>query len=139
MGEVAAQMYGAVRIEALRSQSRFCGSTQKTLPGWKRCDRLYTLCSAKMRCALTRVGQEVFCEVVLRKQFKHPNLLPLVGMKNSPSALVMDSEWMEHGTITSPTIARPEASQLKLVSILAKAWNEHPWHRFFSWQMLLAD
>ena len=139
MGEVAAQVYGAVRIEALRSRSRFCGSTRKTLPGWKRCYRLFPFCSAKTRRALTRVGQEFCREVVLWKQFKHPNLLPLVGAKNSPPALVMVSEWMEHGTIADFIVARPEANRLKLVSILPKAWNEHPWHRFFSWRMLLVD
>ena len=63
--------------------------------------------------------------MVLWKQFKHPNLLQLVGAKKSPSAMVMISEWMEHGTIMDFVVACPGTNRLKLVSVLPRARSEH--------------
>ena len=63
--------------------------------------------------------------MVLWKQFKHQNLLPLVGAKWSPQSLMMISEWMEHGTIMDFVIAHPETNRLKLVGILPGVSNEH--------------
>jgi len=72
----------------------------------------------KTRRVLMRAGQKFCCEVVLWKQFKHPNLLPLVGVEKSPSTMTMISEWMEHGTIADFVIACPGTNRLKLVSAL---------------------
>jgi len=58
--------------------------------------------------------------VVLWKQFKHPNLLQLMGAKKSPQTLLMVSEWMEHGTIMDFIVACPGTNRLKLVSIPPK-------------------
>ena len=69
---------------------------------------------------LTRVEQSFCREVVLWKQFRHPNLLPLVGATKSSHALMMVSEWMEYGTIVDFVTARPETNRLKLVSITPK-------------------
>ena len=61
--------------------------------------------------------------MVLWKQFKHQNLLPLIGAKISPQTLMMISEWMEHGTVRDFLGACPEANRLKLVRFLSKALN----------------
>ena len=53
--------------------------------------------------------------MVLCKQFKHPNLLQLLGAKTSPTLMII-SEWMEHGTIMDFVVACPETNRLKLVS-----------------------
>ena len=50
------------------------------------------------------------------KQFKHQNLLPLVGAKKVSHTLMMVSEWMEHGTIMDFIVARPETNRLRLVN-----------------------
>ena len=50
-------------------------------------------------------------------QFKHPNLLPLLGATKSSHTLMMVSEWMEHGTIMDCVTAFPETNRLKLVSV----------------------
>lgn len=63
--------------------------------------------------------------MVIWKQLKHSNLLPLVGAKKSPQTLVMISEWMEHGTIMDFVAAYPETSRLKLVSICSRTSGEH--------------
>ena len=70
--------------------------------------------------------QKFCCEVVLWKQFKHPNLLPLMGAKKSPQTLMMISEWMEHGTIMDFVISHPKTNRLKLVRTSAKASDKHP-------------
>ena len=67
------------------------------------------------------MGQEFCREVVLWKQFKHPNLLELVGAEVSLPTLLMVSEWMEHGTIADFVAACPDTNRLKLVSILPEA------------------
>jgi len=59
--------------------------------------------------------------VALWKQFKHPNLLHLVGAKKSPRVLLMVSEWMEYGTIADFVVACPGTNRLKLVSIFPKS------------------
>ena len=69
---------------------------------------------------LTKVRQKFCHEVVLWKQFRHPNLLPLLGATKSSHALMMVSEWMENGTITDFIVAHPGTNRLKLVSILPK-------------------
>ena len=68
-----------------------------------------------------RMGQEFCREVVIWKQFKHPNLLQLLGAKVSPPNLMMVSEWMEHGTIMDFVTAFPETNRLKLVGIFPGA------------------
>ena len=60
--------------------------------------------------------------MVLWKQFKHPNLLQLMGAKKSSQALLMVSEWMEHGTIMDFVVACPGTNRLKLVSIPPKPY-----------------
>jgi len=74
---------------------------------------------------LMTVGQKFCREVVLWKQFKHPNLLQLMKAKKSPSTMVMISEWMEHGTIMNFVIACPETNRLKLVSAFPGASSDH--------------
>ena len=66
---------------------------------------------------LTRVRQRFCHEVVLWKQFKHPNLLPLLGATKTSHTLLMVSEWMEHGTIMDLVTACPKTNRLKLVSV----------------------
>ena len=66
----------------------------------------------------TRVRQRFCHEVVLWKQFEHPNLLPLIGATKTSHTLIMVSEWMEHGTIMDFVTAFPETNRLKLVSVL---------------------
>jgi len=63
--------------------------------------------------------------VVLWKQFKHPNLLQLVGAEKSPSTMAMISEWMEHGTIMNFVVVYPETNRLKLVSALFRTLGNH--------------
>ena len=58
------------------------------------------------------------------KQFKHPNVLPLVGARKASHTLIMISEWMEHGTIMDFIIACPETNRLKLVSIFHETQGE---------------
>ena len=63
-------------------------------------------------------SEQNFCrEVVLWKQFRHPNLLPLMGATKSSRAFMMISEWMEHGTIMEFITVCPETNRLKLASI----------------------
>ena len=69
---------------------------------------------------LTRVRQKFCHEVVLWKQLRHPNLLPLLGATKSSDTLMMVSEWMENGTIMDFITACPQTNRLKLVSILPK-------------------
>ena len=70
------------------------------------------LCHALMR------ANQTFCrEVVLWKQFRHPNLLPLMGATKASHAFMMISEWMEHGTIMEFITVCPETNRLKLASI----------------------
>ena len=60
---------------------------------------------------------QAFCrEVVLWKQFKHPNVLSLTGASRSLNTFTMVSEWMEHGTIMDFVTACPGTNRLKLVS-----------------------
>jgi len=66
---------------------------------------------------LTRVGQNFYREAVLWKQFRHPNLLPLVGATKSSDTPMMVSEWMENGTIMNFVTACPQTNRLKLVGI----------------------
>ena len=66
---------------------------------------------------LMRVRQRFCHEVVLWKQFKHPNLLPLLGATKALYTLIMVSEWMEHGTIMEFVTLFPETNRLKLVSV----------------------
>ena len=49
-----------------------------------------------------------------------------MGAKKSPQALMMISEWREHGTITDFIIAYPETNRLKLVTILPRTSSERP-------------
>ena len=81
---------------------------------------------SKMQRVLTETEQKFCCEVVLWKQFKHPNLLPLVGARKVSHSLIMVSEWMEHGTIMDFIITCPETNRLRLVSILYEAESERP-------------
>ena len=61
-------------------------------------------------------ARQRFChEVVLWKQFRHSNLLPLLGATKSLHTLMMVSEWMEHGTIMDFVTAFPGTNRLKLV------------------------
>jgi serine/threonine protein kinase len=83
---------------------------------------LYT----KPRHVLIRAGQRFCCEVVLWHQFKHPNLLRLLGAEKTPETLIMVSEWMEHGTIKDFITAHPDTNRLKLVSILAQGFIQYP-------------
>ena len=66
---------------------------------------------------LTRARQKFCYEVVLWKQFRHPNLLPLLGATKSSHTLMMISEWMENRTIMDFIVAHPGTNRLKLVSI----------------------
>ena len=66
---------------------------------------------------LTRVRQKFCHEVVLWKQFRHPNLLPLLGATKSSDTLTMVSEWMENGTIMDFIVAHPGTNRLKLASV----------------------
>lgn len=88
---------------------------------------------------LTRTEQKFCCEVVLWKQFKHPNLLPLVGARKASHSLIMVSEWMEHGTIMDFIIAHPETNRLRLVSIFHEAESEPCRRLSLSWQTSLVD
>ena len=65
---------------------------------------------------LTTAGQAFCREVVLWKQFRHPNVLPLTGASRSLNTFTMVSEWMEHGTIMDFITACPRTNRLKLVS-----------------------
>ena len=62
--------------------------------------------------------QRFYHEVVLWKQFGHPNLLPLLGTTKTVHTLMMVSEWMEGGTIMDFVTAFPETNRLKLVRTL---------------------
>ena len=117
-------MYGAVSIAVPGSRSRFCGSTRETLSVWKRCDHLFPFRMTILQHVLMGVGQKFCCEVVLWKQFKHPNLLQLVGAKKSPSTMMMISEWMEQGTIIDFVVACPGTNRLKLVSVFARGLKQ---------------
>jgi serine/threonine protein kinase len=66
-----------------------------------------------------KARQRFCCEVVLWHQFKHPNLLRLLGAEKTSESLMMVSEWMKHGTIKEFITAHPETNRLKLVNILA--------------------
>jgi len=99
-----------VAIKALRVSSRELGSLEKVQP-------LVSVLFNNTVHVLMSAGQKFCREVVLWKQFKHPNLLQLVGAKQTPSTMVMISEWMEHGTIMDFVIACPGTNRLKLVSV----------------------
>ena len=115
------QTCGVVRIADPGSQSRSCGSTRGwTSSVWKGT----TLHLPSKTQHVLRAEQRFSCEVVLWKQFKHPNLLPLVGARKASHSLIMVSEWMEHGTIMDFIIARPETNRLRLVSIFHEAESE---------------
>jgi len=86
---------------------------------------------------LMRAAQKFCCEVVLWKQFKHPNLLRLVGAKKPPSTMVMISEWMEYGTIMDFVAVCPATNRLKLVSIPPGLEANTRRRCFFSWRILL--
>jgi len=70
-----------------------------------------------LRRVLTRAKQSFCREVVLWKQFRHPNLLPLMGATKSSHTFMMISEWMEHGTIMEFITACPDTNRLRLASI----------------------
>ena len=91
---------------------------------------------SKTQRVLTGTEQRFCCEVVLWKQLKHPNLLPLVGARKVSHSLIMVSEWMEHGTIMDFIIARPETNRLRLVSIFHEAGSERQLTSL-SWQTSL--
>ena len=71
----------------------------------------------RFEMALTRVRQRFCHEVVLWKQFRHPNLLPLLGATKYSDTLTMVSEWMENGTIMDFIVAHPGTNRLKLASV----------------------
>ena len=106
-----------VAIKVLRINSRELSSLEKVRS-------LVSVLFDNTVHVLIRVGQKFCCEVVLWKQFKHPNLLGLIGAKKTPSTMMMISEWMEHGTIMDFVIACPGTNRLKLVRVLPKASGE---------------
>ena len=82
--------------------------------------RPFVVLYTKPRHVLIRAGQRFCCEVVLWHQFKHPNLLRLLGAEKTPENLIMVSAWMEHGTIKDFITVHPDTNRLKLVSISAQ-------------------
>ena len=70
-------------------------------------------------------GQDFCREVVLWKQFRHPNVLPLTGASRSLNTFTMVSEWMEHGTIMNFVTACPGTNRLKLVSTHSQTWTNN--------------
>ena len=129
--------FGVAHTRVPRSRSRFCESTRVISLAWKRCNPSFPFRPTKTRRVLMKARQRFCSEVVLWKRFKHPNLLQLVGVKKSPSAMMMISKWMEHGTIIDFVIACPGTNRLKLVSVLPRLGTNVHQRRFCSWQMLL--
>ena len=50
------------------------------------------------------------------KRISHPNIVPFLGVSESPAPLSMVSEWMPNGNVRAYVINNPEASRLQLVS-----------------------
>jgi serine/threonine protein kinase len=62
----------------------------------------------------------MFCrEALVWNWFSHPNLIPFLGVKDTPYGLALISEWMEHGTILQFVKDNPETNRLKLVCTLS--------------------
>ena len=57
-----------------------------------------------------------FCrEAVIWKTFRHPNVLPLMGVTMEERHFVMVSEWMSNGNITQFLKDNVTANRLQLV------------------------
>ena len=57
-----------------------------------------------------------FCrEVMTWKSLRHPNVLPLLGVKMGGRHFAMVSEWMDNGSINDFIQANPDADRFKLV------------------------
>jgi len=50
------------------------------------------------------------------RSFRHPNILPLLGVTMSETQLAMASEWMMNGNINKFMKAHADADRLELVS-----------------------
>ncbi|KAF9646793.1 kinase-like protein [Thelephora ganbajun] len=62
-----------------------------------------------------------FCkEFVTWKALRHPNLLPLLGVRMTETEFVMVSEWMSNGNINQFVTAHQEANRFELLSDVAR-------------------
>jgi hypothetical protein len=51
------------------------------------------------------------------KYFKHPNLLPLLGVEMTEDRFMMVSEWMTNGNINQFVEAHPDVNRFDLVGL----------------------
>ncbi|KAF9651282.1 kinase-like protein, partial [Thelephora ganbajun] len=63
-------------------------------------------------CEIKRV---FYKEVALWKRLSHPNVVPFLGVCDSPVPLSMVSEWMPNGSVRQYVQDHPEADRLKLL------------------------
>jgi len=70
--------------------------------------------------------------VVVWKQLRHPNLLPLIGATKSSYNLMMVSQWMEHGTIMQFITSRPDTNRPKLVNIFPETRGKYQFKPIFT-------
>ena len=54
------------------------------------------------------------------KKFRHPNILPLIGVTMTEARFEIVSEWMVNGNINDFVKAHPDADRLRLVGCLRK-------------------
>ena len=60
-----------------------------------------------------------FCkEVMIWKMLRHPNVLPLLGVKMEDQQFVMVSEWMENGNINEFIKAHEDIDRIELVGFV---------------------
>jgi len=80
-------------------------------------DRIKKVCCSGPVTSITALTlYQRFCEeAMVWKTFRHPNVLPLLGVTMTWNRFVMVSEWMENGNINSFVKAYPGANRLKLV------------------------
>ena len=55
------------------------------------------------------------------KMFRHPNILPLIGVTMSESQFTMVSDWMGNGNISEFVKAHPAVNRLELVGFSLRA------------------
>ena len=67
---------------------------------------------------------QLFCkEVVMWRRISHPNVVPFLGVLETPTPLCMVSEWMPNGNVRDYVRRDPEASRLQLVRWLECAFD----------------
>jgi len=57
--------------------------------------------------------------------FRHPNVLPLIGVIMNEAQFAMVSEWMTNGSINEFVKGHPEVDRLGLVGFSFCAWCHH--------------